>query len=193
MMGDVEQLLLRGQYDEVELARGLLNTYYAPLYHLAFSILDDPAAADDIVQETLLTALNKIERYEPGTDLKAWLNRIAVNRCRDTLRRRKVREKWYVLWARVAMLGSPPRTPERRTADNELAGELWQAVDDLNVKHRLPVILHYVHGMTAPEIAEILDIREGTVYSRLYYACRKLEHLFTESELERWAEELING
>ena len=141
----------------------------------------------------MLAALNRIQQYEPGTNLKAWLSRITVNRCRDVLRKHKVREKWYVLWARVAMLGSPPRTPERRTADHELAGELWQAVDDLNEKHRLPVILHYVHGMTAPEIAEILDIREGTVYSRLYYACRKLEHLFTESELERWAEELING
>jgi RNA polymerase sigma factor (sigma-70 family) len=192
MTGDVEQLLLHGEYEETELARALLDTYYAQLYSVAFSILKDSAEADDVVQETLLTALNKIERYEPGTDLKGWLCRIAINRCRDALRRRKVRKKWYGVWARVAALGAPPRTPERRTADHELAGELWQAVDDLNDRHRLPLILHYVHGMTAPEIAEILNIREGTGYSRLFYACRKLESLCSDSELERWAEELFN-
>jgi RNA polymerase sigma-70 factor (ECF subfamily) len=192
MMGDVEQLLLQGHYEEAQLARGLLDCYYESLYYLAYSILDDPASADDVVQDSLLVALGKIEQYEPGTNLKAWLSRITVNRCRDVLRKRKVREKWYRVWSRVALLGSPPRSPERRTADHELAGELWQAVEGLSYKHRLPVILRYVHGMTAREIAEVLDIREGTVCSRLHYACRKLEALFSDSELEQWAEELIN-
>jgi RNA polymerase sigma-70 factor (ECF subfamily) len=191
-MGDVEQLLLQGHYKETQLARALLDCYYEPLYYLAYSILDDAAAADDVVQETLLVALEKIELYQPGTNLKAWLSRITVNRCRDLLRKRKVREKWYRAWYRVAMLGSTPRSPERRTADFELTGELWQAVDELSYKHRLPVILRYVHGMTAREIAEVLNIREGTVCSRLYYACRKLEALFSDSELEQWAEEIIN-
>ena len=93
---------------------------------------------------------------------------------------------------RATMLGSRPRSPETRTADHEMAGELWQAVYQLNVKHRLPVILHYVHGMTAPEIAAVLDIKDGTVYSRLHYACLKLEIHFTDSELEQWAKELFN-
>ena len=192
IMGDVDQLLLHGEYKETELARAILDAYYTHLHYVSYSILEDSTAADDVVQDTMLTALSKIERYEPGTDLKAWLCRIAINRCRDVLRKRKVREKWYGVWLRVAMVGSPPHTPERRTADHELAGELWQAVDQLDDKHRLPIILHYVHGMTAPEIAEVMGIREGTVYSRLYYACQKLENLFTDSELERWAEELLN-
>jgi RNA polymerase sigma factor (sigma-70 family) len=105
--------------------------YYAPLHYLAYSLLDDAATAEDIVQETLLIALNKIDQYEPGTDLKSWLCQIAIYRCRDVMRKRKVREKWYAVWSRVASLGSPPRTPERYTDDHELAGELWQAVDRL--------------------------------------------------------------
>ena len=72
IMGVVEQLLLQGQYDEAQLARALLDRYYAPLYNIAFSILNDTASADDIVQETLLVALNKTKRYEPGTNLKTW-------------------------------------------------------------------------------------------------------------------------
>ena len=122
IMGDPEQLLLQGQYDEAQLARALLDRYYAPLHYLAYSLLDDTEDAEDIVQETLLVALGKIEQYEPGTDLKAWLCRIAIYRCRDVMRKRKIRKKWYGAWSRVAMLGSPPRMPEKQTADHELAG-----------------------------------------------------------------------
>jgi RNA polymerase sigma-70 factor (ECF subfamily) len=191
-MGEAEQLLLQERYDEGQLARALLDSYYEPLHYLAYSLLDDAGEADDIVQETLLVALSKIEQYEPGTDLKAWLCRIAIYRCRDVIRKRKIQEKWYEIWSRVAMMGRQPRSPERRTADHQLRGELWQAVDQLPEKHRLPIILHYIHGMTAPEIAKTLNIREGTVYSRLHYACRNLAGRFSDSELEQWAEELLN-
>jgi RNA polymerase sigma-70 factor (ECF subfamily) len=192
IMGDPEQLLLQEHYDEGLLAQALRDHYYAPLLRLAYALVGDGATAEDIVQETLLVALKKIDQYEPGTDLKAWLCQIAIYHCRDVMRRRKVREKWYGIWSRVAMLGSPPRAPERCTADHELAGELWQAVDELHDKHRLPLILHFLHGMTGPEIAKVLKIREGTVYSRLHYACRKLAQRYSDSELERWAEELLN-
>ena len=191
-MGDPEQLLLQEFIDEGQLAQALLDCYYAPLLRLAYSLLDDLEASEDAVQESLLVALDKIEQYEPGTDLKAWLSRITILTCRNVIRRRKIREKWYAVWHQVAMLGSPPQTPERYTADHELRGELWQAVDQLNEKHRLPLILYHVHGLTAPEIAEVLGIKEGTVYSRLHYAGRKLAGRFVDSDLEQWAEELAN-
>ena len=191
-MGNPEQLLLLEEYDEGLLAQALLDHYYAPLLRLAYSLTKDAATAEDIVQETLLVALDKIEQYEPGTDLKAWLSRIAIYCCRNTIRRRKLREKWYEIWSRVASLGSPPHTPEQYMADHELAGELWQAVDRLNDKHRLPLILYHVHGMSAPEIADALGIKEGTVYSRLDYAGSKLAGQFMNSDLETWAEVLAN-
>jgi RNA polymerase sigma-70 factor (ECF subfamily) len=192
IMGTPEQLLQQGHYDEAELAGALLDHYYAHLHYLAYSLLDDQESAHDIVQETILIALEKISHYQPGTDLKAWLSRITIYRCRTALRRRAVREKWYLVWSKVAMLGASPKTPEKYTEDDQLRGELWRAVDNLGARHRLPVILHYVHGLTAPEIAELLEIREGTVYSRLYYACRKLAGQFSNSDLEAWAEELLN-
>lgn len=192
MLGDPEQLLLQDAYDHGQLARCLFERYYAPLHYLAYSILGDSAAADDIVQDTLLIALDKIDQYQPGSDLKAWLCRIAIYRCRDVLRWRKTREKWYAVWTRVALLGTPPHTPERQAEDDELRGELWQAVDRLSEKHRLPVLLFYVFNLSAPEIAQILNIPEGTVYSRLHYACRQLAGQFAHTDLEAWAEELCN-
>ena len=187
-----EQLLLQKEYNDGQLAQALLDAYYAPLHNLAYSLLYDAGDADDIVQETMLIALSKIDQYEPGTDLKAWLCRIAIYRCRDIMRKRKIRDKWHEILSRVTSTTSPPRVTERYTAENELTDELWQAVGQLNQKHRLPVILHFVYGMTAPEIANVLNIREGTVYSRLHYACKKLAGLFSDSELEKWAKELLN-
>lgn len=192
IIGDPEQLLLRGEYEEEQLAQQLFDRYYAPLHYLSFSLLDDTDEASDIVQETLLIAMSKIQDYQPGTNLKAWLSRIAIYRCRDVMRRRKVRERWYAVWSRVAALGSPKRVPERYTADKQLRGSLWQAIDSLGEKHRLPIILFYVHGLTAPEIAKVLEIREGTVYSWLHYACRKLAGQFANSDLEAWAKELLH-
>jgi RNA polymerase sigma-70 factor (ECF subfamily) len=191
-MDDPEQILLHGRCDDGQLARALLKQYYAPLHYLAHSLLTDAAAADDIVQETLLIALDKIDQYEPGTDLKAWLCRIAIYRCRDVMRRRKIRRKWYEVWSRLSVTTSPHRGPEKTAGDRELVGELWLAVNELHDKHRLPIILHFLHGLTAVEIAGILEIKEGTVYSRLHYACRTLAGRFSDSELESWAKELLN-
>jgi RNA polymerase sigma-70 factor (ECF subfamily) len=53
--------------------------------------------------------------------------------------------------------------------------QLWQAVDDLDDKHRLVVILRYVHDLSTAEIADALDISQGTVHSRLFYARRQLQ------------------
>ncbi|MBE0411414.1 MAG: hypothetical protein IBX69_16955, partial [Anaerolineales bacterium] len=50
----------------------------------------------------------------------------------------------------------------------------WRAVQGLGEKHRLPVILRYVNGLTVPEIASIMNLSQGTVHSRLFYAHRKL-------------------
>lgn len=65
-------------------------------------------------------------------------------------------------------------------------------MSQLHEKHRLPLILYHVQGMSAPEIAEVLGIKEGTVYSRLHYAGRKLAGRFANSDMELWAEELAN-
>ena len=65
-------------------------------------------------------------------------------------------------------------TPEDALVWNERQRSLKQAVDSLDERHRLPVLLRYVHGLSVPEIAQALDEKEGTIYSRLHYANRKL-------------------
>jgi RNA polymerase sigma-70 factor (ECF subfamily) len=64
----------------------------------------------------------------------------------------------------------PPATPEAVAAQHERDAELWRAINRLDEKHRLPLVLHYYHDLPTAEIAQILQISEGTVHSRLHIA-----------------------
>ena len=141
---------------------------------------DEGLAADDVAQETLLKAANRIHQYEPHSNLRAWVYRIGVNEARGYLRRQKARQRmqrWFKHEAEVDTAVSP--SPEAQTIQNERDAALWQAVSQLPEKHRLPILLRYSHNLATPEIAEILQLSPGTVRSRLHYAHQKLHHLLS--------------
>lgn len=188
-----EQLLTAGTTDRQSLAESLLDAYFGDVHRLALSILHDEDAADDVAQDTFITALRHIGRYEPGTNLRAWLSTITVNLCRDRLRRRQARQRWGLLW-----LGAQ-RSPADRARDleaghvrREANSALWQSVNALDEKHRLPVILRYANGLSIREVADVLNIPEGTVHSRLHHACRKLAKTLAVTDSEALVLELFN-
>jgi RNA polymerase sigma-70 factor (ECF subfamily) len=188
-----DRLLRQGQVDRQLLAQSLLDHYFAPVHRLALSILGDEAEADDVAQETFITALRRLDRYDPQTNLKAWLSTIAVNLSRDKLRRHKARQRWSDLW-HGAQRHSGGRA--RDVEDGQLAraatAALWSAVNALDEKHRLPVILRYANGYAVREIAAVLQVPEGTIHSRLHHACRKLAVALGEPDTEALVMELFN-
>ena len=86
----------------------------------------------------------------------------------------------------------PGNSPEDEAAKNEAQSALWSLVNQLGEKHRMPIILRYVHKLSLCEISEVLRIREGTVSSRLFYACRKLEQQLVIEDVEELITELLN-
>jgi len=86
-----------GQGKSNHFAETLVSQYYDYIHRLAVSILGDPADADDICQETFIDALLYIDRYSPGTNLKAWLSKIAVHKCRQAQRKRKFRDAFIAV------------------------------------------------------------------------------------------------
>lgn len=152
----------------------LAGQFYPDLYRLSFGILGDPAEADDAAQETLLAAAAALNTFRGEASLRTWLFAIAINVCRGQLRRRRAARMMDRALAAIQRLGAAAPGPEESTLANEQACELWTAVGRLDEKHRLPLILHYVHQMNAAEIAGLLEISEGTVYSRLHYARQRL-------------------
>ena len=168
----VRQAILAGAPDLIEL---LVSRYYEAIYRLALSILEDAAEAEDAAQEVFLAAARKLDSYRGDAAPKTWLFAIGINVCRMQLRRRARQRRISRAWAALRGYAAwPAPLPEEITAQSEESGWLVQAVRDLDEKHRLPVLLRYGHDMTAAEIAGILGIPEGTVYSRLHYAHRRL-------------------
>jgi RNA polymerase sigma-70 factor (ECF subfamily) len=176
-------LIQSGQATDDQIVERLVDVFYADLYYLSISILRDADEAEDATQETLIAALTHLHKYQPGTNLKAWLYTIAVNTSRGFLRKRgsqrNLRSRLQGLFSQRERLP----TPEHAALQSEQDAMLWGAVNALSEKHRLPVLLRYLHGLRNREIAQILDVNEGTVRSRLHYACRKLGEQLSRSKV----------
>jgi RNA polymerase sigma-70 factor (ECF subfamily) len=130
--------------------------------------------ADDVAQETFIAAYHSLAGFRNESNSKTWLSAIAMNTSRGRLRKRKILHGLTNTMQAFHLLKNPSSSPEQTAIQNELDQNIWKAVDGLDEKHRLPVILHYVHELNAAEIAKILHLSQGTVYSRLHYARKKL-------------------
>jgi len=189
---NLEQLLQRSQSDDPAVIEALVYQYHPFIYRLALSILDDPDEAEDATQDAFISAAMNLGRYRGESSLKTWLYAIALNTCRGHLRKRKARQTMRKTWHTIQTLVSRPPTPEESTVQTEADVQLWAAVDTLGDKHRLPVILRYVHSLSVPEIAQVMDINEGTIHSRLHYARRKLQGRLSHSDiLEKQGEAVL--
>lgn len=163
------------RFDDPAVAEALVRDYSAYLQRVCSSILLDDQEAQDAVQETLLRVMLNLEKYQPSASIKNWLTTIAVNISRDQLRRRASRQRLQQALHWVGLAARPDPMPEEMLLMNEHSRTLRQAVCLLGEKHRLPLVLRYVHGMPVKEIAQVLGLNEGTVHSRLHYAVRKLQ------------------
>lgn len=160
----------------------LIREYAPYLQRLALTILDDgtdsplqaQSEADDAVQDTFLAASRALATFRGDASLKTWLTTITVNQCRGRLRKRKTRQRWQKLISTFQNAQNSP-TPEEFAVQADQNRRIWAAVDALDEKHRLPVVMRYVHELPVPEIAIALGLPEGTVHSRLNHARARLK------------------
>jgi RNA polymerase sigma-70 factor (ECF subfamily) len=146
------------------------------LYRAALRLTRVPADAEDLVQETYLKAFRAADRFEPGTNLRAWLFTIlhntALNRARDRARDTVAVDSEVVERAADAPhTGGPSgrsgETPESLLIRDTLTPELQAAIDALPEAFRQAVWLRDVEEFSYAEIAEMLGIPIGTVMSRI--------------------------
>jgi RNA polymerase sigma-70 factor, ECF subfamily len=185
---DIDRLLASPSASDEEILTALVNAYRLPLTRLACSILRDPAEADDAVQQTLLSAALHLDRYRPGTNFRAWLYTILVNTCRGMLRKQKSRQFLTALLGR-SLEDRSSTEPEAAYLQSENTRRLWEAVERLDEKHRLVVLLRYQEELTIREIAQILSIKEKNVYTRLYAAFSRLRSQLSNRGEPVWLEE----
>ena len=154
------------------------------LYGAALRMTRNPADAEDLVQETMLRAFRSFDRFEPGTNLKAWLFRILTNAYINTYRK-KQREPQKVSQDQVEdfdlyqeLKDHDPeisRTPESIVLDSLVDSDILEAIEDLPEQFRLAVVLSDIEGFSYAEMAEIMGVPMGTVMSRLHRGRRALQ------------------
>lgn len=132
------------------------------LLRAAVRLARDVAVAEDLVQDAMLRAWRHFDRFQPGTNCKAWLFRIMLN-CWTT-RHQQIRQEAIQFFPEQYAENT---TGERRPATRFTAGEIQNAIDLLIEEYRTVLILFAVEGFSCKEIAEILGIPIGTVMSRL--------------------------
>lgn len=160
--------------DETAIAQ-LIEEYQLGVFRLALSILNDPGEANEATQDTFIAALRSLKSYHERSTFKAWLYKIALNISRSRLRKRKALERLQQTLTSIFEVGSQlvPSPEEAVIADEEDA-TIRLALSKLGEKHRIPIVLRYYHELSVAEIAEIMNIKEGTVHSRLSIARDRL-------------------
>ena len=136
--------------DELE---KIVDRYGNSLYRICLVNLKNEADAEDALQDVLLRYIQKSPRFESDEHQKAWLIRVAVNRCRDMLRKRR--------WDQL----DPQQLPEQE-APEEL-GWVLEELMKLPEIYRTALTLHYVEGYSVAELAKLLGMTQSAVKMRL--------------------------
>ncbi|MDQ4019322.1 MAG: sigma-70 family RNA polymerase sigma factor [Actinomycetota bacterium] len=159
-------LVRRAQRGDRYAFERLVDRHQNRMYTLAARVLGSRDEAADAVQEAFLRAWRRLDGFRGDALFATWLYRICVNAAHDQRERR----------GRAELLEPEETAPERRDrfAEHELAGELQQALADLDEPFRVVAVLYDVLGCSYAEIAEITGTAEGTVKSRLFRARTEL-------------------
>jgi RNA polymerase sigma-70 factor (ECF subfamily) len=153
--------------------------YLEPLYATAMRLTRNRADAEDLVQDTVVRALRFRNRFEPGTNLRAWLYTILHNTWRNRVRD-TAREATDVDSDRIEELAATAdgpaevETPERVLLRSTMDADLKEALDELPEVFRQAVWLRDVEEFSYAEIARMLDVPIGTVMSRISRGRRQL-------------------
>lgn len=168
-MSDKARAAHRNEFDETVL------THLDELYGTAVRLTRSTSDAEDLVQDAVMRAWAFWDRFEPGTNARAWMHRILMNTFINGYRRKK-RERDMLAQARVEASRRPRWIQEdRRTRQEGLGDEVEAALAALPEEFRSVVLLVDHNDLSYKEVARALDCPIGTVMSRLHRARRLLK------------------
>lgn len=165
----------------------VVERYSRPIFRTAVRIVGSAAAAEDVVQETLLRAYRAIGRFDERAELAPWLQRIAVNTAIDELRRARRRAPFAFRdetgqWRDLEPACEAP-SPEREASSSRLGTAVARALDRLSPDERAAFVLRHLEGRPIAEIARVLGKRDNATKQSIFRAVRKVR-----SALGPWME-----
>lgn len=163
------------------------------VWFTCISFLKNETTAQDIMQETYITAFLKIQSLEKSSQIRSWLNRIAVNKCKNYLKGKGEIQLDDEIFENQAIVDERISIPEEYISDKakrEIILSIMQEV--LSDVQYQTVIMHYFNEMTVDEIAEVFECSRGTVLSRLNYSRAKMKTAIEDYE-NKSGDKLPNG
>ena len=159
--------------DPVYFAR-LYDQYATDVLRVCYFYLSDREKAEDVCQDVFVRLMTTHPLLQPGRE-KSWLLKVALNRCRDL---------WRGAWLKRVILGGPtfeliPAPDEFSRRDDQQA--MMAAINQLPATFKEVILLHYYQGMNIAEIAQMLELPEGTISSRLSRGRKKLESILLKA------------
>ena len=147
----------------------IYGLYYKAMYNASLRIVQDPGEAEDIMQESFLSAFEKIDTYSGTVSFGAWLKKIVINRSLDSLKKRR-------LSFEILEEGAVPDIAEEDAAEDigERIEEIRSAIMRLPDGFRIVLTLYLLEGYDHEEIGQILDITPSTSRSQYTRARQKL-------------------
>ncbi len=190
-----EQQIVEGLKNEnVQVINHFVSQYSRPLFGVILNYTKDPSDAEEILQETLLKIIRKIETFRQESHIWPWMKRIAINNCIMWLRKhRTTREREVQMEESLPLFGQDgnhhslvmdwPVDPEEVMLNTELSGQLYDAVQSLPYEYRVPLVLRDIEGYSIKNIASLLGLKEATAKTRIHRA-----RLFVREKLSNYFE-----
>lgn len=170
----------------------IVERFQRRIFRVAFAIVRDESEADTITQDTFIQAYTNLAKFEGRAELETWLTRIAINRSRDSLRRRKFislfstsdDDENTILFEPV----DERPDPERQFMASQLRVAIVRAERKLSAQQKTIFRLRHYENLSLEEIAENLGLRAGTVRAHLFRAIHKIR-----KELSCWRNKTSQG
>ncbi|HEY5002740.1 MAG TPA: RNA polymerase sigma factor [Ktedonobacteraceae bacterium] len=177
----LEQLVIRALQGDQRAFSDIVDQYSTLMLRTASMIVGDRDIAEDVVQDAFIQAWHHLADLRKAGALRPWLMRIVVNQC-ISFKRRLARSTAFVRQA----LSEQETDLVAQIADDykglmERDWDLAHAIENLPMKQRVAIVLHYYNGMTLPEMADTLHISENTLKKRIQAALTNLRRVLGTS------------
>lgn len=157
----------------------LVQRHKEKVRNIIYLTMSSSSSVDDIAQDVFLTVYRNLNNFRFESQFTTWLYRITVNKCKDYMRKIKIRN-----------IFTPLKEAEEKTGDstaaesNDVSGIVQKAIGKLPEKLRVPLLLKDIEGMSYQEIAEMVQCEIGTVKSRIFRAREGLKNILRPFEEE---------
>ncbi|HYG03319.1 MAG TPA: sigma-70 family RNA polymerase sigma factor [Chryseosolibacter sp.] len=189
-----DSLILKAKQGDQNAQGRLVQLWYKRIYNFGYKFFIDHDLAMEISQKTFISMCKNLSGLQDTARFKSWLYKIAVNYCREEARKMKGSRSlsFDVVWNKEAddsprweSSGQRHDNPERQFEQTELSDILQEALSTINEEQREVVIMKEYEGLKFREIAEVLNISENTVKSRMYYGLDSLRKVLEKKNINK--------